>query len=232
MTRLEHVTLPAGLSAIAREDDDGELTITVSDTLEPDQRRAAVRVALRATRRHDWRLGLLPVPAFAFLPAIRAGVRNLGRLLRVHAAATTVVTSSVVLGVAGAAVMIATVPHAHNGASQAGPSYRPSPAVGQPIGPRTGSTSRSGATPSHGGSTGPGVVAVATHRSGPGQGPRPVPSASASTQPATGTSAPEPSSSASPPAGNPSPTPTPAPSSPSSGGGGTCVRVLGIVICV
>lgn len=230
MTRLEHVSLPAGLSAIARWGENGELTITVSAALEPGQQRDAVRVALRAARRHSWPLGLLPVPAFAFLPAIRASLRNLGRVVRAHAAATAVVTSSVVLGVAGAAVMVATAPHAHTGAGSApgaAPSYRPSPAAGQPVGPRQGNAARPGAAPpSRAGSTGPGVVAVATHSAAP----RPAPSPSASTQPSSGPAPSEPAPSPPPPAASPSPSPSSSP--PSSGGGGHCIDLLGVVICL
>lgn len=66
MIRVSHISLPPGLSAIARRDADDELSVYVSDALDPARQRAAVRAALRASRRQPWRM-LLPVPSALLL---------------------------------------------------------------------------------------------------------------------------------------------------------------------
>jgi hypothetical protein len=67
--RLERVAMPAGLKAVAHLDPQGDLIIYISDALDADGARLAVRVAIRAWRRrlrgtggagllrgHAWRL--------------------------------------------------------------------------------------------------------------------------------------------------------------------------------
>src|SRR5882757_5562146 len=66
--RVRHVSLPAGLNALARRGPADELTVYVSDALPPDRQRTAVRIALRASRRAGWR-ALLPAPSIALLLA-------------------------------------------------------------------------------------------------------------------------------------------------------------------
>jgi DNA-directed RNA polymerase specialized sigma24 family protein len=78
--RVSHVILPAGLSALARRGADGELSVYVSDTLDPDRQRAAVRAA----RREGWRT-FLPVPSAVLLLAPGVSwLRRAARALRAH----------------------------------------------------------------------------------------------------------------------------------------------------
>ncbi len=235
MIRVEHRSLPAGLSAVARQGERGDLTIVVSQSLDPDRQRAAVRAALRAARRNDWRLGLLPLPALIFMSATRSALTKLGHFLRAHTVATAFA------GAATAAVVAATVvivgmpaPHAPSAALSPGaPGYQQSPGASQPTTTgRAHARARPGApTPAHAGATAPGVVAEVS----PGTSPQPTPSglpspsASTSSPPGAPTPAPGPSHSTSP--SQPSPTPSPSPTG-GSGGGGTCLRILGIVICL
>ena len=77
MIRVDHLSLPAGLRAIAQRTGPGELYIVVSDVLDPAAQRAAVRAAVRAARRHAWEFGFLPLQAAAAVPALATGVRQL-----------------------------------------------------------------------------------------------------------------------------------------------------------
>ena len=74
MIRVRHLPLPAGLSALVRRGADGDPEIFVSDALEPDGQRAAVRLALRSSRQAGWRAGLLPVPLVLLLATCRSGL--------------------------------------------------------------------------------------------------------------------------------------------------------------
>ena len=60
MIRLDQDRLTSGLNAMATQDDD-VVTITVSTVLAPVDRRAALRVALRAARRAGWISRRVPV---------------------------------------------------------------------------------------------------------------------------------------------------------------------------
>lgn len=228
MIRLEHRSLPAGLSAVARREDRGELAIVVSESLDPGQQRAAVRAALRAARRHDWRLSLLPLPALLFLSKTRPALGKLGHLLRAHTVAT-VAAATATAGVVAAGVLVLAPPASHlPSASQPGrPGYQLSPGTNPSGTPgRAHGHTRPGAS-SHAGSTGPGVVAAVS----PSAGARPTASPQPSPQPSAGTSSPPTSPVPSPSTSAPQPTPSPSPTG-GSGGGGTCLRILGIVVCV
>jgi hypothetical protein len=235
--RLEHRSLPAGLSAVARRGERGDLTIVVSSSLDPGHQRAAVRAALRAARRHDWRLGLLPLPALIFMSGARSAASKLGHLLRAHAIVTAAAATATA-GVVAAGVLVFAAPASHvpSGALSPGqPGYQLSPGASQPTSPgRTHARTRPGASaPSHVGATGPGVVAVVTPTSGPRPTPSPQPSPSESTSSPPSGPTPGPSPSSSTPTSQPSPTATPS-SSPTggSGGGGTCIELLGVIVCL
>jgi hypothetical protein len=234
MIRIEHRALPDGLSAVARRGAPGEVAIIVSDSLDADRQRAAVRAALRAARRHDWRLGLVPVPAFAFLATARSVLSKLGRFLRIHAVATAFAATGA--GAVAATALVFAVPSVQGPASGAPPSppgYQQSPSG--PSAAPGHSSSRSGPSAAAG-STGPGVVSVVK----PGAGSRPTPSPgiqpSPSPEPSTSTSAPAPPPSSSsapapPPSSSSAPAPTPTPT-PSSSSSGNCLRILGVVVCL
>jgi hypothetical protein len=235
--RLEHRSLPAGLSAVARRGTRGDLTIVVSQSLDAARQRAAVRAALRAARRHDWRLGVLPLPALLFISKARPALSKLGHLLRAHTVATAVAATATA-GAVAAGVLILAVPHSHlpASASQPGqPGYQVSPGSSQTATPGRAHSRPGAPSPAHVGSTGPGVVAAVSPSATPGATaspqptPTPEPSPSASTSSPPTSPGPSPSSSSA----NPSPTPTPS-ASPTggSGGGGVCVKILGIVVCL
>jgi hypothetical protein len=234
--RFEHRSLPAGLSAVARRGARGDLTIIVSDSLDPSHQRAAVRAALRAARRHDWRLGLLPLPALIFMSATRSVLTKLGHFLRVHTIVTAAaVTATTGVVAAGLLVLAAPTSHPPSGALSPGqPGYQLSPGASQPTSSgRTHGRTRPGEpAPSHVGATEPHVVAVVSPSSGPRPTPSPEPSPSASSS--SPSSAPTPGPSSSTPTSQPSATPTPSssPSGGSGGGGGTCIKLLGVVVCL
>jgi hypothetical protein len=234
--RLEHRSLPSGLSAVARRGERGELTIVVSETLDPGQQRAAVRAALRAARRHEWRLGLLPLPALLFMSAARSAVGRLGHLLRAHTVATAV-GATATAGALAAGVLIFAMPTPHGPSSamhSAPPAYQLSPGGSHATG-RAHARTRPGASV-RAGSTGPGVVVAVSPgasphpTASPQPAPSPSPSASASSPP-SGPS-PSPTHSTSPARPTPTPTPSPSPTGGSGGGGRTCLKILGIVICL
>lgn len=233
MIRLEHRSLPVGLSAVGRRGHRGELAIVVSESIDPGQQRAAVRAVLRAARRHDWRLGLLPLPALLFLSKTRPALSKLGHLLRAHTVAA-VAAGTATAGVVAAGVLVFTAPASHvpTGAPEPGrPGYQLSPGTTPSGAPGRAHGHTRPAAPSHVGATEPGVVAAVS----PSTGARPTASPQPSPQPSPGTSStstnPAPSPSTSAP--EPTPTPTPSPSSTGgSGGGGTCLRILGVVVCV
>jgi hypothetical protein len=236
--RLEHQSLPVGLSAVARRGERGDLTIVVSESLDAAHRRAAVRAALLAARRHDRRLALLPLPALIFMSASRSALRKLGHLLRAHAVATAVAATATA-GAVAAGVLIIAMPASHMplGAGLPGPpGYQLSPGASSPATPgRAHARTRTGApTPSHAGTTG--VVVAVSPSASPQPSPSPQPSASAQPSPSASSSSPTrgptPGPSPSHSTATPQPSPTPS-SSPSGGsGGGGCLRILGIVVCL
>jgi len=83
--RVSHLALPSGLNALARRDPDGELSVYVSDALDPAHQRAAVRAAVRAARRTDWRAAL-PAPSAALLALSLSRLRKGAGVLRAHPA--------------------------------------------------------------------------------------------------------------------------------------------------
>ena len=124
MIRVSHVSLQAGLNALARRGPADELTVYVSDALPPDRQRAAVRIALRASRRAGWR-ALLPAPSVALLLASgMTWLRRAASALRAHSVAWG--TASAVLAAASTAVYFAAAPHQHGSVGLAPP---PAPAV-------------------------------------------------------------------------------------------------------
>jgi hypothetical protein len=232
--RVSHVSLPDGLSAIASRGPDGGLTVYVSDALPPDRQRAAVRAALRASRRAGWRgAALLPVPLLAFAALrrpgalVRAPARVLARALTTHTTWFAAGTAAVV-GAAAAALYIAVVPHGQ----PAGAPRIAAPSV-QPVSP--------GAPGPHGGHSShrSGPVPVAAHSSGsPGGLLTPVPTGtSGSTAAATPSpgSAPSPTPAPSPssPGGtSPPPSPSPSPSPSPTHTGPVCIDLLVIGLCL
>jgi hypothetical protein len=88
MIRVRHLTLPSGLSAFVRKAANGDLEVFVSDTLEPERARAAVKMALRTFRPASQRAGLLPVPVALVLAGGRTWLRALFRTLHAHLAAS------------------------------------------------------------------------------------------------------------------------------------------------
>jgi len=227
--RVRHLTLPAGLSAVARRDGDGGIQVFVSDALAADQQRAAVRLALRSINRPGWRAGLLPIPVGLLLSTFRRSIVPITRAVRAHAIASS--AAALVLA-AGAAALIVGLPQ-HHGPAVAGQaphgSQLPVPAAGRTHG---AGKQRAG----HSALPAPRATAIAARSAGMPPGTTTESPAPRSASPSASQSAPAgPSKSAAPlPSGTPSPTqPAPSPSpSPSPSGGGTCVVVLGIWICL
>lgn len=213
--RVSHVTLPAGLSALARRGPDGELRVYVSDALPPDRQRAAVRVAVRASRPERWRT-LVPVPSAALLVALGGSwLRRAARVLRVHPVAWG--TASAVLVAASAAVYFAAAPHGHSPGSSAPPARHTVPGASQSAVSR-----RPAAHPraSHRGRSHPAPgTSVAAAQGAPGS-------------PVTVAAVPPPSSTPSSSVPTPSASPAPAPRASSSPGGAGCIRLLGIRVCL
>jgi hypothetical protein len=222
--RINHVTLPAGLSAFARRSPDGDLEVFVSEALPPDRQRAAVRVALRASRRSGWRGALLPVPVAVMLAGRRGWLSRIGRALRLHPVASS---AAATLAVTGAAVAVAVLPHlpGHVSAGQL-----PAPAAVAPVpghsgastrptgGPRGRSHGRTAKPhPAQGESPAPGQASAA----GSGHSVAPTPVESRQPSPAQGSS---------PVTTQPSPSPAPSPTS--TQGGESCVPLLFITVCL
>jgi hypothetical protein len=217
MIRVSHVTLPPGLSAFALRGPDDELSVYVSDTLAPDRQRAAVRTALRASRREGWRT-VLPVPSVALLMALgMSRLRSAARVLRVHSVAWG--TASVVAAATAVAVYFVAGPHGHGPLSSARPpvpatSYRPGPSqpasappAAHPRSPRRGGSQPVASAPTAGPQAAPAPLSMVAVRPTPASSPP-------SSAPAT--SAP----------------PTPAPSPSPSHRKDHCVILLGIRVCL
>jgi hypothetical protein len=210
MIRISHVPLPPGLSALAQRGPDDQLTVYVSDALPAGRQRAAVRTALRASRRRDWRT-LLPAPSVALLALGMGWLRKAAGMLRAHWVAWG--TASAVVAVGSAAVYLAAVPHGHgpvSAARPAAPAASPSPVPSQPAAhPRRSP----GVHPTRGAS----ATAAA-----PAGSPQSVATLAAQPTPTANVPSPAPSPSASP---APSPSPSPQDSGP-------CIILLGIRVCV
>ena len=226
MIRVDRLTLPPGLDAIARRTGPGELHVVLSDTLDPQRQRAAVRTAVRAARRHAWEFGFLPLPFAVAGPAIRGAVRHAIRLLRAHGAVSAITASLAAGAVAATAAVfiVAVPPHGHPAAiTPIVPGYSRSSGRAH-----RGTGTQPGA-PAHGqpGQSSQPVITVARPKtSNPHPRPEPSPTTSSSSAPAR---TPPPTTGSSPPA-QPTPTPTPTSSPPSSGG--TCVIILGVTVCL
>lgn len=213
---VRHTTLPEGLSVLAVRNPGGNVTLFVSDAITPDRQRAAVRAALSASRRADWRAVLIPLPVAVMLTHVRTSLSAVIKACQAHAA----VTAAAVLAVAAAAAIVAVVPH--RVAPHVSAANTPAGSA-QPAGPG-GSASHRGSTghSRHGNHVplggGPSTAPSTGRSSAPGRAPSPAPSPTA-----TPTARPTPTTSAAPTS---SPTPKP------SGGGGTCIWLLGIKVCV
>ncbi len=211
--RVSHVSLPAGLNALARRGPADELTVYVSDALPPDRQRAAMRIALRASRRAGWR-ALLPAPSVALVLASgMTWLRRAASALRAHSVAWG--TASAVLAAASTAVYFAAAPHQHGSVGSALP---PAPAVSRsPV-----------AIPSQPGTHPRAHPSARTSAAAPQGAPRPL--ATVAVRP---TSAPTPAPSGpSSPAPTPSVSPSPVPSPAPTVSGRDCIKVLGIRTCL
>src|SRR6202035_5622399 len=110
MIRIERVTRPSGLRAVARRDDGGTLVIYVAAELDSRQQRAAVLEAVRASRRAGWRAAL---PIWIGLAAgLRFWLRRLQSLVRAQPAGWATGVGAVVAGAVVAAVLV-TAPGSH-----------------------------------------------------------------------------------------------------------------------
>jgi hypothetical protein len=207
--RVSHITLPPGLSAFALRGPHDELSVYVSDALQPARQRAAVRIALRASRRAGWRTAL-PAPSVALLLALGVSwLRGAARVLRAHAVAWG--TTTAVLAATSAAVYVAAVPHGHGPVASARPAapattYQPSQQAAQPT---------AHPHPTHHSSQPP--------ASAPAAAPAPL-----STVAVPPTPAPNAPSSTPPASASPTSAPSPSPSS----GSGHCIKLLGIQVCL
>jgi hypothetical protein len=224
---LERVTLPPGLSALAHRDPDGNLVIYVSASLDASRQRAAIREAIRATRRTGWRAGLLPPVGIALILAARTMLRRAGAALRVRPVAWGAAATATVAAAATAGVVLTSPSHPAVPPSAAGPTLGPSaaapPPSSQPRPPaHAGHHTRPGNAPrlvASGGSPGAGQPATSSQ-------PTPKPASVPSPAPAPAPTEPAPAPTEPAPSPTPSPTPSPA------GGSGTCISLLGITVCL
>lgn len=241
MITVRHVRLPAGLSALALPGHDGNMTVFLSDTIAPDQQRAAVRAALGASRRAGWRGALLPVGAAALAFRSRSLLGGFVTACRNHAVLTAAAAGTAAT-VAVATTVIALVPHHSQPVTSAGsaspgrthvavpggqnsPAHRPGAKHPNPA-RHSRRAGHQAAAPAPGS---PKPTASATL---PGPTPTPRPSPTPTSRPT-----PTPSHSAHPTA-TPSPTPTSTGGGGGGGGGsgggsggGLCVWLLGVKVC-
>lgn len=205
MIRLRHETLPAGLCALVRRRGDGDLEVIVSSALSAGRRRAAVRAGLRAIRPARRSTGWLPVPALITLALAGSWLRVVGRLIRLHLAASVAVAATATT----AAVVIAVTPPLLHGSPGGGRSPAGGALAPQP-GPTAGlsAPARGRATPSSAAVAQPPPSAVPV-AAGSLIGPAATPTPQQQT-----TSAPAPSPSA------------------TGGSGGICLVLLGIWVCL
>jgi hypothetical protein len=200
--RIERVTLPPGLRAVARRDENGHLVVYVSAELSSRQQRAAVLEAVRASRRAGWRAAL---PIWIGLAAgLRFWLRRLQSAIRTQPAAWGTGAGAIVVGALVAGLLLG-VPGAHSPLAQGG-----TPGA-TPTGQGSGSAGGHGHGRNH-----VRPISVVPSGSAPGQ-PKP-----GSSSPGPGSSSPAPghshSASSSPPPGHsssPSPHPSQSSSSPS-----------------
>jgi hypothetical protein len=218
--RLERVPMPAGLKAVAHLDPQGDLIIYISDALDADGARAAVRVAIRAWRRTHWRTRGLPPAGVALLLALPQLLRGAARALRAKPAAWAAAATALAAGGVAAAIFITSVPHqpisSGPGRPPAFSSTQPHRTHGGPARQRAG-VQPVAATPSAPGATS--VTPKPARTPGPSGHPSPAPPPARSPSPSP---SPEPSQS-------PSPSPTP---SPSGGKPSPCVTVLVVRTCI
>jgi hypothetical protein len=224
MIRINHITLPAGLSAFARRDPAGDLEVFVSATLSHDRQRAAVRMALRASRRAGWRGALLPVPVAALLTGGHRWLGRISRVLRLHplaSAATATLTAAA--GVAAVAVLPQQPGHVSTGQLPAPAAVAPPPGQGTHSAGHSGPHAHQNGARPHPTPETPGASqsTAAGHPATQAHGATPEPGQS--TAPGSGSS---PQSSPSPSTSQPSPTPSPTHS------GNNCITVLGITVCL
>jgi hypothetical protein len=250
MIRIERVSLPRGLRAIARRDAAGTLIIYVAAELDARQQRLAVMAAVRASRRAGWG-AVLPL-GILLLGGFRTWLGHLLRGVRLHPAAWATGAAATTLGAAAVTGIVFTTAVPHSPLTDG-----VGPGPGGSITQRAqGGPGQSTAPGRSGSPTSPGSAAPSATQPQPGQtskGPGRTPPAPGRTSPAPTTSSRAPSRSPSPSptpsstSATPTPTPTPTPSStspkPSSSpspkpkkkkkkGSGTCVTVLGVQVCL
>jgi hypothetical protein len=232
--RIERVTLPTGLRAVAHRNPRGDLVIYVSQALNADCARTTVRKAIRASRRAGWRAGLPPV-GVALLVALGRGVWSAVKALCARPAVwTATAATTLVVGGGAAAVFLMPAPHQHisslppahsttrSGQHGSGPGRHRNQAQPPAVTPSVAARVPGRTSPKPGRtSPAPGRTSPAPGRTSPAPG---------RTSPAPRTSRP-PSPAPSPPARSAAPTPAPSPS-PSGGGGSGCVTLLGIRVCL
>jgi hypothetical protein len=230
MIRIERVSLPPGLRAIAGRDPHGYLVIYVSNALDAKGQRAAVMEAVRASRRAGWR-GVVPV-WIAFLAIGRLWLGRATSAVRAQPAALLASTAAVAAAGALAWIILATGPPHQPGSAQAVAPPAGSPGVSaQPGAPghRSGQVQPVIALPSGtlAGQPRPGTTSPGSGRTPPASGRTPSPTTPAPGSPTPSPSpAPSSSSSSSPSPAPPAPLPPPSPSPSRS-----CLVVLGIRVC-
>ena len=235
MTRIERTALPEGLQATAYRDPNDGLVVYVSSILDAKSQRAAVMVAIRASRRTEWWTGLLPPAGVAVLVALRAWLWRGAVVLKAQPVAWAAGTTATVTIAAAAGAFYTAVPQHHHpaqaarqpapvtGQSHQGGSQHHAPGnqPGQAAQPVAGSTAGPGGSAGSGGSGSSGGSGGSGTASSHGQSttlPSPAPSGSLSQAPA-------------PPA-LPSPSPSPSASPSPSQQPGTCVFLLGVKVCL
>jgi hypothetical protein len=242
MIRIERVSLPRGLRAIARRDAAGTLIIYVAAELDAAQQRAAVWAAVGASGRAGWG-AVLPL-GILLLGGFRTWLGHLLRGVRLHPAAWATGAAATTLGAAAVTGIVFTtaVPHSpltdgvgpgpggsitqqaqgrpgqSTGPGRSGAPSSPAPSSTQP---QPGRTSKGpGRTPPAPGRTSP---APTKSSKAPSRSPSPTPTPSSTS--ATPTPTPTPTTSST------SPSPSPKPKKKKKGSG-TCVTVLGVQVCL
>jgi hypothetical protein len=233
--RIERVTMPAGLRALAHRDPNGDLVIYVSSGLDSRRQRAAIMEAVRASHRAGWRAGL-PI-AVAVFGVARLWLRAAVHTIRTQPAAWAGTVGGVAGVAAIAALVLVTGTHPHSPAGSAEPRPGsvsvPVSSGGTPGGP---ARPRGQVPPGTAGPTLPGGPGTSSGRPSPPAGrPSSVPSPAPSPP---GSARPSPGPPSSPPPASPTPTPTrssaptPSPSPPKKHKPGKCVIILGLKVCL
>jgi len=226
--RIERVRLPSGMNAFARRED-GRVVVYVGQGLSARQRRAAIREALRAAPLAGWRALRSPVllPVLAGSVGLRRAPE--GRWVTRALLAAAAVAAAVVISVVAATLLTGEATPRGTTAPPAALQHGGQPAPGSGQAPTTGSApdrrtgSARGSSPAHSGSA-PGQAA--NGKAGAGA-PAPEASGKAATVPAAAPS-PQPSGQSASSAPAPSPGPSPSPTASK----GTCVYLLGILVCL